>query len=491
MTLRRQALQEFYARAVQEPPRRATRTTYYEEIDGFLELRIPVAASVLDLGCGTGEGLARLVSAGSGRKALGVDLSSGQIDEAKKRHAHLAAAGRLAFEVGDVEDPERMEALAGTHGTFDAIVLVNLVGEVEDLWPLFRNLRPFCHDATRIHLIHYNYLWEPVMKIASFLGLRQSLRDLNWLPLEDIVNLLEVNDFEKVESGFRCLSPVWFPLLSTFANRILARLPWIERLALIQYVIARPVGLGGRAPHREFTVSVVVPCRNEKGNIRDAVSRLPNMGRHTEIVFVDGESTDGTVEEIRKVIDEEKGRRDIRLLLQRPARGKGDAVRIGFDAARGEILMILDADLTAAPEDLPKFYLALAEGKGEFVNGSRLVYPMESQAMRFANLLGNKFFAMAFSWLMGQPVRDTLCGTKVLFQRDWDRISAGRDYFGEFDPFGDFDLLFGASKLGMRIREIPVRYRDRTYGATKISRWSHGWLLLRMCGVALRKIKFR
>ncbi|MDP2724847.1 MAG: glycosyltransferase family 2 protein [Syntrophales bacterium] len=177
-------------------------------------------------------------------------------------------------------------------------------------------------------------------------------------------------------------------------------------------------------------------------------------------------------------------------MLRQSGVGKGDAVRLGFAHAKGDILMILDADLTVPPECLPRFYDVLHRGKGEFANGVRLVYPMEKEAMRFLNLMGNKFFSRAFSWLLGQPIKDTLCGTKTLWKSDYDRIVANRSHFGDFDPFGDFDLLFGAAKLNIKIHEVPIRYMERSYGATNIQRWRHGWLLLKMVFFAVRRIKF-
>jgi glycosyltransferase involved in cell wall biosynthesis len=283
--------------------------------------------------------------------------------------------------------------------------------------------------------------------------------------------------------------PKYIPLLSDWLNRIVAKLPLIGRLCLIEYVVARPIGrLSSQQALPPTLCSVVVPTRNEKGNIASAIDGIRQLPFPTEIIFVDGASTDGTREEIERYV--EAGGEGVRLILQEGPRGKGEAVRLGFDAARGDILMILDADLTVAPEDLTKFYQAVIRRKGDLINGTRLVYPMERQAMRFLNIVGNKAFGILFSWILEQRITDTLCGTKVLRRTDYDRIKANRAYFGDFDPFGDFDLLFGAAKLNLKITELPVRYRERTYGTTKISRFRHGMLLLRMSAIAIRKLKF-
>jgi glycosyltransferase involved in cell wall biosynthesis len=306
----------------------------------------------------------------------------------------------------------------------------------------------------------------------------------NWLGMADLENLLELAHFEVIRSGTANLVPVGIPALARLANRYLARLPGLRHLALTQFFVARLAGGGGPIPERDYSCSVIVPCKNERGNVDDIVARTPRMGRGTEIVFVDGNSTDGTVEAIARHLGD-----DVRLVHQGDGVGKGDAVRKGFAAATGDLLFILDADLTVPPEDLPKFYAAAAEGKAEFGNGSRLVYPMEGRAMRFLNLVGNKLFGMALSAILEQRLKDTLCGTKVLLRRDWERIVAGRSFFGDFDPFGDFDLLFGAAKQDLKIVEIPIRYRDRTYGETKIHRFRHGAILARMTLHAWRKFR--
>jgi glycosyltransferase involved in cell wall biosynthesis len=334
---------------------------------------------------------------------------------------------------------------------------------------------------------YYNFLWEPVLRLAEQLRLKTIWPDQNWLSMSDIQGMLHLSGYEVVRQGTDLILPISVPVVSPIANRVLAKLPVARELALVDFFVAR--ALPAVLPERLPSVSVICPCRNEKGNIREVIARTPVMGPRTELIFVDGNSSDGTVEEIEAAIREYHGPLELKLVPQGDGKGKGDAVRKGFAAASHEVLMILDSDLTVPPEDLPKFYYALVTGKGEFINGVRLVYPMEDQAMRFLNLLGNKFFSAVLSWLLEQPIKDSLCGTKVLLASDYKKIADNRTFFGEFDPFGDFDLLFGAARLNMKIIDVPVRYRARTYGETKIHRFSHGWLLLRMTAFGFRKFK--
>lgn len=324
------------------------------------------------------------------------------------------------------------------------------------------------------------------MKLSEKIGLKGPEPYHNWLTLGDIENLLYLNGFEAVKKGRRFLLPFYIPLLSDFINKYVAKIPGIRNLCMIQFIIARP--FPEQKEPEQLSVSVMVPCRNEAGNMERLFNELPRLGSSTELVFVDGNSDDGTVEKIR----EEAARHPeipVKVLLQGGAFGKADAVRKGFEASSGDVLMILDADLTVLPRDLEKFYAAIYEGRGEFINGSRLVYPMEKGAMRFLNMIGNKTFSLIFTWTLGQSIKDTLCGTKVLRRSDYEKIKAGRSYFGDFDPFGDFDLLFGASKLNLKITELPVSYKERKYGVTKISRFRHGLLLFKMAFIAFVKLK--
>jgi len=442
---------------------------YHKELERYLRFLVPEGASVLDVGCGTGELLAALKPG----RGVGVDISSRMVEKAQQNYPDLE------FRVDDFEDLQIDE-------TFDYIIVAETIGHVDDIQQALQGLHHVCTPETRIILIYYNYLWAPMIKFAEFTGLRMRQSLQHWLPLDDISNLLSLTDFDVVKKGYRVLMPLNIPLFSFFCNRFLVHMPLFWKMALTEVLVARPVAARQRS--QDTTCTVLVPCRNEKGNIEDAIRRTPEMGKQTEFIFVEGGSSDGTYEECLRV-QEAYPDKDISVMRQ-DGKGKGDAVRKGFAAAKNDVLMILDADLTVPPEDMPKFFEAITSGKGEFINGSRLVYRMEKEAMRFLNTLGNKFFSRVFTYLFEQRIRDTLCGTKVLWREDYLKIQDGRKYFGEFDPFGDFDLLFGAVKLNLKIKEIPIRYRERTYGSTQISRFRHGVLLLKMAWFGLFKIKW-
>jgi len=454
---------------------RAKNAYYYRQIEALCRSVVPAGARVLEVGCGTGDLLAGLSPA----EGVGIDLSLRMVERARRKHPGLS------FFVADAETLEVPELFGQT---FDYVVMSDVVGQLRDVWSALRAVRRFCNPRTRLLVTYYNFAWEPVLRAGARLGLKMPVAQQNWLGMNDLHNLLELNHFEVVRSGTANLLPVEIPLLSRLCNAYLADAPLLRHLALTQFFVARLANGGGPIAARDYRCTVVVPCRNERGNVDDIVARTPQMGRGTELIFVDGNSSDGTVEAIERHLSGPAADH-IRLLHQGDGTGKGDAVRKGFAAATGDVLFVLDADLTVPPEDLPKFYTAIAEGRGEFINGTRLVYPMEGEAMRFLNLLGNKFFSVALSAILAQRLKDTLCGTKVLLRRDYQRIVEGRAFFGDFDPFGDFDLLFGAARQSLKIVEMPIRYRDRTYGETKISRFRHGWLLLRMTAFAYRKFR--
>jgi len=433
----------------------------------YYNLIIPPGASVLEIGCGNGQLLAQLRT----RRVTGIDLSARQVAAAGRN----VPSGRFYQQAGETLDLAE---------TFDYIIISDTLNYAADVQQMLAQAQTVARPDTRLLLSFTSALWRPVFGLATLLGARAPSPQSSWLSLPDVHNLLGLAGWQVIRSDPRLLFPLRLFGLDRILNRWIA--PFFGWFCLCDFCVARPGGLS--LPARRPTVSIVIPARNESGNIAAAVARTPDLGAGTELIFVEGHSRDDTWAEIQRV-QAAHPERPIKSLRQ-TGRGKGDAVRAGLAAAQGEILLILDADLTVPPEELPKFYEVLASGRAEFANGVRLVYPMEKEAMRFLNLCANKLFSIAFTSLLGQPVKDTLCGTKALWKKDYEKIVANRAFFGEFDPFGDFDLLFGADKLNLQIVDVPIRYRERTYGTSNIRRWRHGWLLLRMVAFGARKLKF-
>ncbi|HOE35309.1 MAG TPA: bifunctional class I SAM-dependent methyltransferase/glycosyltransferase family 2 protein [Anaerolineaceae bacterium] len=453
----------------EKPPKKINWSAYYHRrLRHVYQHIIPPGCAVLEVGCGKGDLLAAVKPA----LGVGIDFSEAMVRAARGAHPEMRFLQADAHALPDLGE------------TFDYIILSDLVNDLWDVQHVLNQLQQVCSPRTRVVLNFYNRGWELPLKIAQFIGTAKSLLDQNWLTQTDMKNLLNLGNFEVVRKWTEVLFPFNIPLFSPLVNRVIARLWPFKHLCMTNMMIARPRSAGAEKP---ASVSVVVAARNEAGNIPQIFERVPEMGSGTEIVFVEGHSQDNTWQVIEETMQQTS--RNVKLLKQ-PGKGKGDAVRAGFQAASGDVLMILDADLTVPPEDLPRFYDALVNNQGEFINGVRLVYPMEEEAMRFLNSLGNKFFSVAFSWLLGQSIKDTLCGTKVLWRIDYEKIAKNRAFFGDFDPFGDFDLIFGAAKQNLKLVDMPIRYRERTYGSTNIQRWRHGLLLLRMLWVAAVRLKF-
>ncbi len=442
---------------------------YHRRLKKIFQACVHPGQRILEIGCGQGDLLAALKPT----FGVGIDLSDEMIRHAGTKFANLefiqADIHRLPLDT-----------------TFDVIILSDLVNDLWDVEAAFRQLQKVSRPDTRLIINTYSRLWEAPLALARRFGLAKPCLEQNWLTLEDICGLLNLADYEPVHSSEEIIWPFPTPLIESFINRYLVKLWPFTALALTHLIVARSVSASNKRDEQD-TVSVIIPARNEAGSIQSIFERTPEMGKETELVFIEGGSSDNTWDEIIRCRDLFPERKCI--LLKQQGEGKGDAVRLGFAHATGDIFMILDSDLTVPPEMLPRFYDALHSGKGEFINGVRLVYPVEKKAMRFFNLVGNKFFSLAFTWLLGQPIKDTLCGTKALWRDDYLKISNNRAIWGITDPFGDFELLFGAARQKLKIVEIPVRYSDRMYGQTNIHRWRHGWLLIKMALCALRKLK--
>jgi|HubBroStandDraft_2_1064218.scaffolds.fasta_scaffold07243_2 SAM-dependent methyltransferase len=441
---------------------------FYDRLKRVLKYIVEPRKRVLEIRCETGQLLASVAPS----YGVGVEISDAMVE----------CAGRQFPEFHFVRsDPESLQL----NETFDYI-LFNHIFDTVDILRAFESVRRHCSPETKVVVINYNQLWQPILEFASKVGLRSRFVEPNWVSENDLRGFLKLAGFRVVHKHRIMLLPKWIPLLSSVMNDFVGRLPGLRRLCLMQVMVGRALA----EPKREedLAVSVVIPCRNEAGNIQHAVERLPAMGRHTEILFCDDKSTDGTADEIRRM-QELYPWKDIRL-VEGPGICKAENVWTGFRAARGDVLMILDADLTVMPEELPVFLRALATCRAEFVNGSRLVYPMPDLAMKFANIIGNKLFGVVFSYLLDQRIKDTLCGTKVFWRKDWARMEINLGGWGIKDLWGDYELLFGASKLHLEIIEVPVHYQERIHGVTKMTKvFSNGLRMLGICWHAWNRLE--
>jgi hypothetical protein len=441
---------------------------YYDQIHRLFRFIVEPGRRVLSVRSQTGEFLEAVAPS----EGVGVEITEEMASIARQRYP------QFRFHAADIETLQLDQK-------FDYI-LFNDISDTVDVLAALKRLTPMCERQTRLVIYNYNRLWDGILSWASRVGLRMPAEEQNWLSEADLRVLLELAGFEELNVYRVVLFPKWIPLLSSLINRVIARLPGLSRLCMIYVMVARPEPVP--IPAEDVSVSLIVPCRNEEGNIEPAVKRVPRFGRHVELVFCDDRSTDGTADAVRRM-QQAFPEKDIKL-VQGPGINKAENVRTGFTAATGDVLMILDGDLAVMPEELPYFLDALVQGRGEFINGSRLVYPMPKAAMKIANSLGNKFFSMLFSYLLNHPVKDTLCGTKVLWRHDWQRIEKLWGKWGVKDRWGDYELLFGAAKLQMPIVDLPVHYQERVYGVTKMTRvfWN-GVHMLRMCGAAWVKLK--
>jgi SAM-dependent methyltransferase len=433
---------------------------FYDRIKRLLQYIVEPNRSVLEIRCETGH----LLAAVCPTQGVGVEISEAMVGCAKESYPHLEFVR---------SDPEELDL----GQQFDYILFEHIFDTV-DILAALKRIRAHCSDDTQLVILNYNQLWQPILALATKLGLRSKFVEPNWVSENDIRGFLRIAGFRLVRKHRLMLFPKYIPLLSTVLNDFVAKLPGLRRLCLMQVMVARPIPKP--IEEDDVTVSVIVPCRNEASNIQPAVERIPPMGRQTEILFCDDKSTDATASEVRRMQDlyPEK---EIRL-IDGPGIGKAENVWTGFRAARGDVLMILDADLTVMPEELPSFLSALVHGNGSFINGSRLVYPMQQNAMKTANYAGNKFFGAVFSFLLDQRIKDTLCGTKVLWHKDWLRLESSLGSWGIKDMWGDYELLFGASKLNLEILEIPVHYQERIHGVTKMTKViSNGLRMLNIC----------
>ena len=451
-----------------------SRYFHFEDLLMLKEI-IPENSNVLEVGCGNGQLIGRL-----NVKGVGIDLSEKLIKKAKDSFPHLK------FYVGDINDSDK---LIRNEKKFDYIIIADTIGYFQDVQETLELLHSHCSEETRIIISYFSPLWQPILSLATFLKLKMPDLKPPLFGLSDLKNFLEISNFQTIKVEKKIISPYYFLGLGRFLNRFVANFPLINDLCLRQYLISRSLKVVKKSNFN--SASIIVPCKNEFGNIKNCLERIPKFCENIEVIFVEGNSIDNSWEEIKKVIKDKnlnKNRFKVKCFKQ-DGTGKKNAVFKGFDNAENEILMILDCDLTVPPEELKKFWVKIQSGEAEFVNGTRLIYPLNDNAMRFLNYLANKSFSYLFSWILGQRYTDTLCGTKIISKKNYHRAKNFTKDLDKLDPFGDFFLIFSSLRLNLKMLEIPIRYEARSYGETQISRFRDGYKLIKMFFITFLKFK--
>lgn len=361
--------------------------------------------------------------------------------------------------------------------TYDYIIFYESLNYEGDLYSIFRKLKKIIHRDSKVFVIEINPFILFLLKILSRVGLLVPDFKRNMLHLSDLENLVNIFGFDIVDKGYRFAVPFKIFGLGDVINSILPRVSLLRNFCFGQYIVFRLHPL--EAGKQNLSCSVVVPCHNEEGNIADCIARIPNFGAWREIIVVDDGSTDRTKDMVKKIM---RGRSDIRLISYEKNCGKGYAVNIGWQEAKGDVFMMLDCDSTTPPEELALFHEAMEYG-AEFVNGTRVIYPREKNSIPFFNRLGVTFFAHLISWITQKRISDTFCGTKVFLKKYWNCFQ-----IKEF-LWGDWDLFFTAARYRMKMLELPVHYKTRKHGVTKMRPVKHGIILLLKSVEGLRVVK--
>ena len=388
-------------------------------------------------------------------------------------------------EKSSINDLEQFPDLKHEYARRTAILLNGVLNHHFDIQSLLSSLSTKLSRSSRLVVVMYNPYLAWIYRIANLFQIRTGPLPTTFITRTDLRNIARLSGYKLIRTRMSAYIPWKLAGIGDFLNKALSITPILRWFSFAYIAVLQPINSG---PHKTPSLSIVIPARNEKGNIENALKQMPEFPCDLEIIYVEGHSNDETWSEIQRVQKEYTDKYKIKC-FQQTGVGKVDAVRLGFSKAENDLLTILDADLTMPPELLGRFYDAYCRGHADFINGSRLVYPMEGGAMQFLNRIGNSFFARALSWVLDTPLGDSLCGTKLVSRRDYERFIAWRNDFGDFDPFGDYELLFPAAVLGLGIIDIPIRYRSRTYGSTNISRFRHGIILLKMTLVGLFRIK--
>ncbi len=326
------------------------------------------------------------------------------------------------------------------------------------------NLSRIVGDNTKIILLSKNMVWMILIKILK-LFFSFSPKKNNFLPSSYLDNLYSSCNLELIRQEKIIALPINIPFLTKIINRIF-RLPLLNFFCMSNIAILKKK-IKNSSNHKDLKISFIIPCKNEQDNIKVFEQKINENTEPDEYLFGDDNSSDKTSDEIDKLIEKLSDKKIIKY--NGPGICKSENVYKGIDLSSGDIIVIYDADHTVSFEDIKFSVSIMKKTNVDFINCTRMIYPQKDGAMKFANFIGNTIFASLFSLLFKKKITDTLCGTKIFYKKDWEKIKENTSQWGMKDLWGDFDLLIGAYKNNLKITEVPVTYYERRENETKMT----------------------
>ncbi len=375
-------------------------------------------------------------------------------------------------------DPEvglNIESIAFKNKKYKTIILTDLFEVSTDILELLSMVNKLLGKDGIIVICSINQKWNRILNLFERLNLKDGNQKRLFINSTIVLNIAKVTGLEFVTQRNKQIFPFRMLGLGSLINNILEILFFPFSFGIRIYSILNQQEKFNE--EKKYSKSIIIPAKNEEKNLKPLLNQIPELEEDHEIILAIGDSEDKTYEVAKEIKEARCWPFEVKVIKQ-TGKGKANAVWEAVEEASKEVIIILDADISVNPETIVQFNSVIDTGKASFVNGTRLIYGMESGAMRIVNNLGNRIFQYIVSIIIGQKITDSLCGTKVFFRKDFNKIKLWKELVQMKDPFGDFDMIFTAGYFGLKILEIPVRYQARVYGVTQIKRFRDGYKLI-------------
>lgn len=381
----------------------------------------------------------------------------------------------------NVDTNEDLNKILINNTKYDCIVLSDMFEVNDDILGLLKLLKKNLNNDGTILLTSITPIWDGVLSILEMLNLKNKSKKRSYIHLNKLSAVLDTINFQITGKRTRQYFPFKLFYFGNIINNFLEIILYFFNFGIRSYFTIKEIE--DTAEKDVLSKTIIVPAKNEEGNLNELINRIPYLGNNVEVIISCGISNDNTLGMAKSL----KSDNFIIKVIEQTSKGKANAVWEACEQSSNDLIAILDADLSVDPEELSSFFELIETKKCDFVNGTRLIYSMEKGSMRFINNFGNRLFQYVVSKIIRLPLTDSLCGTKVFKKNLYEKIKKWQSVVKIKDPFGDFDLLFAAAYSSQKIVEYPIHYRARKYGTTQIRRFKDGFKLIKYLSVSFYK----